>query len=120
MLMIPNIPTPTFPRNAKITSHALTCVLSLAPLHHRRCPVDVLRLDRWLQDVAILGHHQHGDKVDDGQRQELGLLRLLLKHPFLIKYKIPVLVSNTGHILAEWCNPKGPWCAMSHRVCTSH
>lgn len=36
------------------------------------------RVRRRLQDVAVLGHHQHADEVHDGQRQELRLLRLLL------------------------------------------
>ena len=30
-----------------------------------------------LEDVAVLGHHQDGDEIDDGQRQELRLFRLL-------------------------------------------
>lgn len=37
------------------------------------------RVRRRLQYVAVLGHHQHGDEVNDGQRQELRLLRLLLR-----------------------------------------
>ena len=37
----------------------------------------LLQLARGLQDVPVLGHHQHGDEVDDRQAQELRLLRLL-------------------------------------------
>lgn len=72
----------------------LTCIVTACiALHDGRRPVDLLRLGGWLEDVAVLGDHQHGDEVDDGQRKELGLLRLLLKHPFLIN-KICVLKSN--------------------------
>ena len=33
-----------------------------------------------LQYVPVLGDHQHRHEVHDGQRQELSLLRLFLKH----------------------------------------
>lgn len=46
-------------------------------LHHRRCTLH-LNL-RWrLKNVTILRYHQHRDEVDDGERQELSLFRLLL------------------------------------------
>ena len=32
-----------------------------------------------LQDITVLGHHQHRHEVYNGQGQELGLLGLLLK-----------------------------------------
>lgn len=34
--------------------------------------------DRRLQYVPVLADHQHRDEVNDGQRKELSLLRLLL------------------------------------------
>ena len=35
------------------------------------------RLAGRLEDVPVLGDHQHGDEVDHSETQELGLLRLL-------------------------------------------
>lgn len=32
-----------------------------------------------LQDVAVLGHHEDRDEVNDGKSQKLGLLTVLLK-----------------------------------------
>lgn len=41
-----------------------------------------------LQDVPVLGHHEHGDEVDDGEGQELGLLGLLLQGKALDIYLV--------------------------------
>lgn len=56
----------------------LLLVLLLLLLLLRRC-ANGHRFGGRLQDVTILGHHQHADEVDDGQRQELRLLCLLLE-----------------------------------------
>lgn len=42
----------------------------------------------WFQNITILRYHQHRYEVHNGQWQELGLLRFILEHSFLIKIYI--------------------------------
>lgn len=61
-----------------------------------------------LQDVPVLGHHEHGDEVDDGEGQELGLLGLLLQGKaldiyFSVKLKRQCLDERSHHVSVNYC-----------------
>lgn len=41
-----------------------------------------------LQDVTVLGHHEHGDEVNHGERQKLSLLTVLLEQTKYTKQSV--------------------------------
>jgi len=72
-----------FPAKPGITTvdlrlNCLPLTAACRALQHWRLTLD-LRLCRRLQDITILGHHQHRYEVHYRQREELRLLSLLLK-----------------------------------------